>query len=801
MDIEKEKETLKDKIRELEERCKSLQEAVKMQGHFTDIANILSSAVELPALTETLLDKILSTTGIKAGVFYLKDESGTFSPYIARGLEAAAQGSKEFTGIINESLQTKDIVMKENAGIGSLLLYQHGVDNAGAFCSMLVSLPCIYEDDVNSIVLLADTEQINIDKLSFISALTPNIALSINNALSYYKIKKATKALNDERNKLNAVIKNMADGLIVAAMDNSIMIANPAVENMIGVSSYRIVGRDLKEVFTEVDIHEMVSEVIRTEGREILQKDFKLKNKVIRVIIYAINTDNEVIGIIIILRDVTKEWEIDRMKTDFISTVSHELRTPLTSVLGFTRIIKKKFDEVITPHIRTDDKKIKKTLHQIGDNLNIIVSEGERLTALINDVLDIAKMEAGKIDWKMEPVSAAEIIGRAAAATAALFEHKGLTLIKDMEDDLPEISGDRDRLIQVVINLISNAVKFTDKGTITCRALRRDNNVVISVIDIGMGIAEEDLSKVFEKFKQVGDTLTDKPKGTGLGLPICKEIVEHHGGNIWAESEIGKGSTFSFTLPIIIDGKEQKIFDLDMLERQLRENVVAAAHVASDGKKTVLVVDDEEHIRKFLQQVLQEAGYYVRTAKDGIEALSMIRKEKPDLITLDVMMPGINGFDVAAILKNNTATMDIPIIIVSIIEDKERGYRIGIDKYLTKPVDTDALLKWINVLLSQGQSRKKVLVIDESASTIKTLKDVLQAKGFSITEASNGEDGIRKAVSERPDIVIVDSVLSERHDIVKTLRLEKGLENLLFIIMTEGASSEKIETAKKELGL
>ena len=188
MDIEKEKEALRDKIRELEERCKSLQEAVKMQGHFTDIANILSSAVELPTLTETLLDKILSTTGIKAGVFYLKDESGGFSPYVIRGLEAAAQSSQECTGIINESLQTKDIVMKENAGIGSLILHRHGVDNAGAFCSMLVSLPCIYEDDVNSIVLLADTEQINIDKLSFISALTPNIALSINNALSYYKI-------------------------------------------------------------------------------------------------------------------------------------------------------------------------------------------------------------------------------------------------------------------------------------------------------------------------------------------------------------------------------------------------------------------------------------------------------------------------------------------------------------------------------------------------------------------------------------------------------------------------------------
>jgi signal transduction histidine kinase len=193
---------------------------------------------------------------------------------------------------------------------------------------------------------------------------------------------------------------------------------------------------------------------------------------------------------------------------------------------------------------------VQRAVQQVNDNLDIIVSEGARLTALINDVLDLAKIEAGKVDWKTEPVSAEEIIDRAAAATTALFEAKNLKQIVEVEPGLPGTVGDRDRLIQVVINLISNAVKFTDHGSVTCRAGREDDHLLISVTDTGLGIAPQDHERVFEQFVQVGDTLTDKPKGTGLGLPICKHIVEHHGGRIWVESELGKGSTFSFTLPI-----------------------------------------------------------------------------------------------------------------------------------------------------------------------------------------------------------------------------------------------------------
>jgi signal transduction histidine kinase len=240
----------------------------------------------------------------------------------------------------------------------------------------------------------------------------------------------------------------------------------------------------------------------------------------------------------------------NQSKSAFLSMVSHELRTPLTSVLGFAKITQKRLDEVIFPVVTSDDRKVRRTVQQVGSNIDIIVSEGERLTALINDVLDLAKIEAGKIEWDMQPVSVQEIVERALTATTSLFEAKPLELLVEVEEGLPVIIGDHDRLIQVVVNLISNAVKFTDEGSVTCRARRAGDEIVVSVIDTGVGIAPSDHEKVFERFVQVGDTLTGKPKGTGLGLPICKNIIEHHGGRIWVESELGVGSNFSFTLPI-----------------------------------------------------------------------------------------------------------------------------------------------------------------------------------------------------------------------------------------------------------
>lgn len=252
------------------------------------------------------------------------------------------------------------------------------------------------------------------------------------------------------------------------------------------------------------------------------------------------------------VRERTRELaRANRAKSEFLSIVSHELRTPLTSVIGFTKIIRKKLLGSIYPAVNhKGNRKLCKDMAQVRKNIDIIVAEGDRLTSLVNDVLDLAKLEANKIEYRMESLAPKEFIERGMESTSGLFEEAGLLLVMDVPRKLPEIYGDRDRLIQVMVNLLSNSVKFTETGTVTCQARVVGDHLKISVADTGVGIPESMRATVFDKFTQAEGVLADRPRGTGLGLPICKHIVEGHGGHIWVESTIDKGSTFIFSLPI-----------------------------------------------------------------------------------------------------------------------------------------------------------------------------------------------------------------------------------------------------------
>lgn len=254
-------------------------------------------------------------------------------------------------------------------------------------------------------------------------------------------------------------------------------------------------------------------------------------------------------------RSLEEAWKhaesANTAKSMFLANVSHELRTPLTSILGFTRVIQRRLLRTVIPNVRSEDPKVAAAVRQVSENIDIILTEGARLTTLINNLLDLEKIEAGEMSWNIAPVQPADLLAQAGNATSSLHEAKGLRFELDLPSDLPAVTGDRDRIVQVLINLISNAVKFTPHGTIRGEARRIGADLVeIAVTDTGVGVAPEEQAAVFEKFRQVGDTLTDKPAGTGLGLAICKEIVEHLGGTIRVESEPGKGSRFSFTLPV-----------------------------------------------------------------------------------------------------------------------------------------------------------------------------------------------------------------------------------------------------------
>ncbi|MEO1388088.1 MAG: ATP-binding protein [Cyanobacteria bacterium J06634_6] len=608
--------------------------------------------------------------------------------------------------------------------------------------------------------------------------------------------------VKDRTQELNAIIDNLGNGLLVVNPAGTIIHANPTLKRMFNLSDSDLAGKAVEAIFDDRIIQivkHSQANMTAAWNTELALESEQIGQATITPILSAENasannTAATVVGTVVLIRDITTEKAVDQMKTDFISTVSHELRTPLTSVLGFAKIIKKKLETVLLPAVVSEEKKTKRAVRQVQDNLQIIISEGERLTSLINDVLDIAKIEAGKIEWRMTEVSPQTIVEQAIAATSVLAQKNNIVVITDIAPTLPTVTADPDRLMQVIINLISNAIKFTQDGNVVCEVKPTEDELRISIIDTGIGISAEDQPLVFEKFKQVGEIMTDKPQGTGLGLPICKQIVEHHGGRIWVESQLGVGSTFSVALPLNSSLAKPIVNNqtVEDLVKRLKADVKQTTPSTSGEIKTILVVDDESNIRSLLRQELETEGYLVQEAKDGVAALESIKQTPPDLIITDVMMPRLDGFDLTAVLKTNPETADIPTVILSIVEDKDRGFQLGVDRYLTKPIDVGSLLSNVETLLTHKTSRSKVLVVNKDACASKTLTEVLLTKGYVVAEASTGQEGLDKARAIKPDMMIVDAELLEENNIVKTLRFEKGLENVSVILVENAHPTDAI---------
>lgn len=342
------------------------------------------------------------------------------------------------------------------------------------------------------------------------------------------------------------------------------------LSDLIGKTDFDIHPPEAAEKYREADL-----EVLQT-GRvfEAVEEHYSNTGAlyfvhVVKAPIY--NDHGEIIGLVGIFSDVTEEQitqqelrdakakaeqalsqlkQIDTAKTEFLSMVSHELRTPMASILGFAHMIQQKLENVVLPCTKTTTPKQEKAVARIRRDIGIIISESERLSELINDVLDISKMESEKMEWRSEPLNITDVVEQAVSATSSLFEAKKLPLVRQVPDNLPVVLGDNSRLVQVLINLISNAVKFTERGEVVCAVSVNTDHLEIKVFDTGIGIAEKDQPYVFDKFKQLGDVMINRPKGTGLGLPICREIIDHHGGVLRVSSTPGKGSVFSFTLPI-----------------------------------------------------------------------------------------------------------------------------------------------------------------------------------------------------------------------------------------------------------
>ena len=468
--------------------------------------------------------------------------------------------------------------------------------------------------------------------------------------------------------------------------------------------------------------------------------------------------------------------EVDQLKSQFLANMSHELRTPLNSIIGFSRVILKGIDGPLTEMQKQD--------------LETIHSSGQHLLNLINEILDQSKIEAGKMELATAWFDLTSVIEVARSMSVGLLKDKPVRLNIEVEAELPKVWGDEIRTRQVLLNLLSNAAKFTHEGSITVAAFTVEGEdgpyVQVSVADTGIGIPENKLEAIFLAFEQVDGSLTRTSSGTGLGLPIARSLIELQGGQLWVESTLNVGSTFSFTVPAFAKQSRQEAAEASAEpEADIERKAPPGARRASP-RKVVLVIDDEIGMHQLYRRYLNKEGYTVEATSDPTRTEDLIRLARPDLIILDVRMPNRDGWEVLAHLKENDATYRIPVIVCSIDPDTERGFRLGAAEYLVKPFLEEDLLAAIRRVESE-QKRDTILIIDDRPETVRLIAEWLrQTQRYEVWTASSGQAALDLIARRSPDLVLLDLNLPDLDgfEVLARLRADPATQNLPVLIIT-----------------
>jgi adenylate cyclase len=436
--------------------------------------------------------------------------------------------------------------------------------------------------------------------------------------------------------------------------------------------------------------------------------------------------------------------EASRTKSSFLANMSHELRTPLNAIIGVTEMLQEDAREY-----KRDDE---------VEPLDRVLRAGRHLLALINDILDLSKIEAGKMELSLETFAVAPLIDDIVKTLETLVTKNGNRVIVDCDPQVGTIYADQMRLRQALLNLASNANKFTERGTVTV-AVRNEHQddqkwIKISVSDTGIGMTGEQVGKLFQEFSQVDASTTRKYGGTGLGLAISRRFCQMMGGDIAAESEPGRGSVFTIRLPVTSGS-----YGAPLAPAALAASTRTHSSAMQGNAPLVLIVDDDVTVRGLIGRYLERAGFSVVTADGGQEGLRLARELHPAAITLDVMMPGIDGWTVLAAIKGDPILEDIPVILVTVMDEKSRGFTLGASEYLVKPVDRDKLTSVLRSIV--GPLGRRVLLVEDNDVARKVMRTGLQQNGWEVTEAENGRIALDRLSEAKPDAIILDLMMPE----------------------------------------
>ncbi|HTP13049.1 MAG TPA: response regulator [Bacteroidota bacterium] len=470
-----------------------------------------------------------------------------------------------------------------------------------------------------------------------------------------------------------------------------------------------------------------------------------------------------------------------RVKSDFLSSMSHELRTPLNSIIGFSSVLLGPTGDPLTPDQRMA--------------LGKVLKNGQHLLQLINDILDLSKLESGRMVLSAESDEVASVVSSCTMIVEPLVKQKGLKLVLEIEPNLPPLMTDIVKVRQIIVNLLSNASKFTEKGDIVIKVWQRNGLVSFAVKDSGIGIEKKNFGLVFEEFQQVDSSSTRKYKGTGLGLPIARKLARLLGGDLTLESEYGKGSTFTLTIPPTLPQQAPepaakplpKPSPAPPAPAPAVQSIAQTARAVSPGPGKgvqIVSIDDDPDVIEILKKYLVPEGYSVVGALSGDEGIETAAKLKPALITLDIMMPRKDGWQVLRELKANSATKDIPVVIHSVVDNKPLALSLGAADIITKPTEPKRLLSLVKKYCRTGD--QFILIVDDHEDFALAFKALLNQDGFNVQVATGGRQALELLSKSTPALILLDLVMPgmDGFEVVQQLQENERWKNIPVVILS-----------------
>jgi PAS domain S-box-containing protein len=616
------------------------------------------------------------------------------------------------------------------------------------------------------------------------------------------------------RKRLESIINNIISGvLIIDEKTHNIIDVNPVAAETIGLPKEEIIGKLCHEFVCPAENGNCPisdrGETVHCSERVLINSEGERIPILKSVVSISIGDNSYFIESFVDLSKI-KETEKDlmhakimaesanRAKSDFLATMSHELRTPLNSIIGFS-------DLMLEGNVGETSPRQEKYLSNIS-------TSGKHLLSLINNVLDLSKIEAGKMELHPEGFPVEDVLIEVKQLMSSLAGKKNIEITYTKEETIGKVYADKTKLKQILYNLLSNAVKFTPKGgTIDVKVKNAGNMVRFSVQDSGIGISSEDMKKLFTPFTQLDSAENRQYEGSGLGLTLVKKFVELHNGTLEVESEPGKGTKFIFDLAIKEDPREKENKDNDTVKNTVEidndETSADSAYVnpenSEEDEELILVVEDEDSSRELLEETLKSSGYRVVSTSRGQEALELAEKMQPIAITLDIMMPGMDGWEVLNKLKNNGKTKDIPVIITTMLDERKIGTALGAEEHFIKPVDKKILIATLKrIRKDRKDSPFHLLVVDDEKIAVEMIEEMLEGTNFEVTPAFGGQEAIDIVQREHPDAILLDLMMPNvtGFDVIKTLKSNEEDRDIPIIVCTaKYLEKEDLEILNKDI--